>query len=218
MYVEVETILRLAAVDQFVERTAPVSERNLTMSALRNLPIARKFTLAFSLVCILCIGLGTYSFLTFRGVTYKSNEVTNDDFPSVVQLNAVLSAIHAVRESDLGSLLCSVPACAVEAGARRRSGLAAYDAADKAYQPFVTSDGERTMTQKMESAFSQYVEFSNRTAASLAGGKTGDALDTLTSDSANTAFGAMSKKASWIWRAPPRQAAGPPGSTPGQPC
>jgi CHASE3 domain sensor protein len=42
------------------------------MTWLRNLPIARKFTFAFGIVCCLCILLGTYTFFTFRNIAAKS--------------------------------------------------------------------------------------------------------------------------------------------------
>lgn len=39
------------------------------MSVVRNLPIARKFTYGFGIICLLCIGLEAYTFTTLRGIT-----------------------------------------------------------------------------------------------------------------------------------------------------
>jgi len=42
------------------------------MQMIRNLPISRKFTIAFGIVCGLCILLGIYSFFTLRDITQKA--------------------------------------------------------------------------------------------------------------------------------------------------
>lgn len=46
------------------------------MQWLRNLPVARKFVFAFGFVCGLCILLGAFTFITFRGIAAKSQEVS----------------------------------------------------------------------------------------------------------------------------------------------
>ena len=45
------------------------------MSVIRNIPIARKFTFAFGLVCAFCIGLGAYTFSTLRDISFKNSSV-----------------------------------------------------------------------------------------------------------------------------------------------
>ena len=42
------------------------------MSVYRNIPIGRKFTLAFGLVCALCVGLGIFTFVTFRDIVART--------------------------------------------------------------------------------------------------------------------------------------------------
>jgi len=56
------------------------------MSALHNIPIARKFLYAFGLVCILCVGLGAYTFFTFRNIGAQSADVSEKSFPSLIVL------------------------------------------------------------------------------------------------------------------------------------
>ncbi len=125
------------------------------MSAIGNLPISRKFTLAFSLVCTLCVALGIYTVFTFRSVTEKSQEVGNDDFPSMIHLTEMRSAIHELHEADLQMLLCQTPACGADDAAKRKIALSDYQEANKAYQPFVTSEEERALDQKIEAAFAR---------------------------------------------------------------
>jgi CHASE3 domain sensor protein len=54
------------------------------MSIVPNIPIARKFLLAFGLICLSCIALGVFTFIAFRSIAAKSAAVGADDFPSVV--------------------------------------------------------------------------------------------------------------------------------------
>ena len=153
------------------------------MGAIRNLPIAHKFTWAFGLVCVLCTALGCFTYYTFHSISTKSEAVSGDDFPSVIQLAAVRGAINQVRRADLELLLCQTPTCSAESNARRRQGFADFQAAAKAYEPFDSSPEERDITQKFSEAFAQYQDISNRGAGLMAAGKAGDALDLLTSDS-----------------------------------
>ena len=71
------------------------------MSFLRNLPVARKLALAFGLVCLLCVVLGVFTFLTFRNIAKQSDDVGNVAFPSVIVLSDIRSSLDAVRRQDL---------------------------------------------------------------------------------------------------------------------
>jgi methyl-accepting chemotaxis protein len=171
---------------QFHRRTASGSgqERNLIMSFARNLPIARKFTLAFGLVCILCLGLGTYSFFTFRSIVSKCLAVSDDSFPSVVHLARIQLSIDLVRRSDLALLLCQTPECTALNTAQRQRALDEYRAALKGYEPLIGHPGEREFYQKFVDSFDQYLELSRLGGAQRTAGKIGDALDTIASDGA----------------------------------
>ena len=57
------------------------------MSWFRNTPISRKFTFAFGVVCALCILLGAYIFITFRGIAERSADVSGTSFPALVHLS-----------------------------------------------------------------------------------------------------------------------------------
>jgi methyl-accepting chemotaxis protein len=154
------------------------------MSFARNLPIARKFTLAFGLVCILCLGLGTYSFFTFRSIVSKCLAVSDDSFPSVVHLARIQLSIDLVRRSDLALLLCQTPECNARNTAQRQQALDEYSASLKAYEPLIGHPGERELYQKFVDTFDQYLELSRLGGAQRTAGKIGDALDTIASDAA----------------------------------
>ena len=152
------------------------------MAWVKNLPISRKFIYAFGIVCGLCIVLGTYTFVTFRGISAKNLEVSGKSFPSVVHLAEARGAINVLRRTDLDLLLCQTPACIAADKQRRSKSIADYQQAVRAYEPFVASSRERDLDEKLTASFAQYVQGSERSVALVGAGKTGDALDLLTSD------------------------------------
>ena len=149
------------------------------MSAIRNLPISRKFLYAFGIVCGLCILLGLYSFLTFRGIATRANEVSEAAFPSSVYLAEARTSINTMRREDLHILLCADPACIADESQKRDAAVAAYYASAKAYEPMIDSSQEMDGYKKMTAAFDAYKLASDRALESLKAGKAGDAMDLL---------------------------------------
>ena len=158
------------------------------MQWLRNLPISRKFIFAFGIVCGLCLVLGSYTVYTFRVIAAKSADVSAHSFPSVISLSNARGAFNTVRREDLELLLCQTPACSSSHSAMRQAGMAAYQEAMKAYVPMISYPGEREIYDRFSSAEAKYVEVSNRGGELLAAGKTGDALDLITSDDEHSNF------------------------------
>jgi methyl-accepting chemotaxis protein len=152
------------------------------MTVFRNLPVARKFTLAFGLVCSLCIVLGTYTFIAFRNVAAVSTDVSENGFPSVIHLGNIRGAVNVVRQKDLELLLCKDPACSAAAAAKREQAITTYREAVHAYEQFIGYPSEREIYQRFSSAFSQYLEIGGRSGALIAAGKPSDAQDLLSSD------------------------------------
>jgi len=153
------------------------------MQWLRNLPIARKFIVAFGLVCGLCVALGIYTFTTFHSIASSSVDVSENSFPSVLVLGDIRGSLNILRREDLDLLLCVTPACTAENNAKRLKVLTDYQEEVKRYEPMISYPGERELYQKFSSAFAQYLDASNRAGSLLAASKTGDALDLLMSDS-----------------------------------
>ena len=156
------------------------------MSALRNIPIARKFTYAFSFVCILCIALATYSFFTLRKISTKSDDISKNAFPSLVYLGETQLAIDRIRRADISLMLCQTPACTATRQQERQTALSDYQADVKAYEPFISYPGERELYEQFSTSVNQYIDVSNRIRTLQDAGKTGDALDLLTAASTMT--------------------------------
>jgi methyl-accepting chemotaxis protein len=151
------------------------------MQWLRNLPVSRKFTFAFSIVCGLCVLMGVYTLFTLRGIATKSADVSTNSFPSVLVLSDIRGAANSVRREDLDLMLCTAPDCVAAHNAKRQKSLSDYQAAVKKYESMVVYPGERELYQKFTTAFTQYTATSDRVDEFLAAGKAGDALDLGTS-------------------------------------
>jgi methyl-accepting chemotaxis protein len=153
------------------------------MSAFRNLPVARKFMVAFGLVCMLCILLGGYTFFTFRSVAAAALDVSQNGLPSVIHLADIRGSANVVRRQDLDLLLCQTPACSTDHTAQREKAMEEFKAAIKAYESFISYPGERELYQKFMASFGQYEDASARGLAMLKAGKVDDALAQISSES-----------------------------------
>jgi methyl-accepting chemotaxis protein len=166
------------------------------MQWLRNLPVSRKFTYAFGLVCGLSFLLGTYAFIVFHGISAKCLDVSQNSFPSVVYLSDARAAMNTVRREDLDLMICQTPDCIAKHSANRRNALETYQTQMKAYEPLVSNPGEREIDQKMQAAWAQYMQASDRGFDFVKVGKAGDALDLIGGDSTialfSNALGAVS--------------------------
>jgi methyl-accepting chemotaxis protein len=160
-----------------------VSERDIGMQWLRNLPIARKFIFAFGTVCGLCIVLGVFTFSTFRSIAAKSAQVSNNSLPAVIDLANIRATINTLRREDLHLLLCTEPACVKDESVKRQAAIDGFHTAAKDYERLIDKTEEREFFQKISASFAQYIEGSDRVYALMTDKKPGDALDLLLSDS-----------------------------------
>ncbi|MGD0345521.1 MAG: methyl-accepting chemotaxis protein [Terracidiphilus sp.] len=151
------------------------------MSWARNLPLSRKFTFAFGVVCALCLVLGVYTFFTFHIIAGKSAEVSGNHLPSLIHIGDIRNGVSVERREDLELMLCQTPACTADHTARRQKAIADYREALKEMEPLVTP-AERSYYQTFVASIKQYQDASDRAIALQAAGKTGDALDLLSSD------------------------------------
>jgi methyl-accepting chemotaxis protein len=158
------------------------------MQWLRNLPVSRKFIAAFGIVCGLCIVLGVYTFITFRGIATRSADVSGNSLPSLIALANISTATNNTRREDLNLLLCQTAACSAMHNERRQKAITDYKAQIKVYEPMVSYPGERELFQKFSTGWAQYSDTSDRANAMLAANKIGDALDLQTSDAAAASY------------------------------
>jgi hypothetical protein len=159
------------------------------MSVARNIPIARKFAIAFGLVCVLCISLGAFNFFTFRGIDTVVTEMDGDSLPSLIEISHMQATANTWRRNDLDLLLCQAAACTADHLAQRQKAVQEFDAANQIYKPHLDAGMEAQLYQNAISAMDRYRILSDRGAAMASEGKMADALDALGSNQSVQAFG-----------------------------
>ena len=158
------------------------------MSVLRNLPISRKFFVAFGVICGISLLVGIYNFVNLRGITANSVDLSADSFPSVLALGDVRGAANAIHREDLELLLCQTPTCTARASVKRQKNGDAYRAAEKKYEAMISYPGERDLYEKFHTEFGRYLEASDRANQLLTAGMTGDAVAIVTADAVMDSF------------------------------
>ena len=157
------------------------------MQWLRNLSTSRKFIVAFGIVCGLSIVLGVYTFITFKKIAVKSENVSGNHLPALVQIAEVRNGVNAERREDLELLLCQSPACIADHNAKRQKAIAQYQNALKLIDPLIVPE-ERDQYQIFLRVIKQYQDDSDRGIGTLNSGKMGDALDILASKTVNASL------------------------------
>jgi len=68
-------------------------------------PSPAKFTYAFGIISLLCAGLGAYTLLTFRSMAAKTEEVSGNHLPSLINIANIREGVNVERREDLELLL-----------------------------------------------------------------------------------------------------------------
>jgi len=159
-------------------RDVPISRRH---NMLRSIPISRKFIFAFGIVCGLCVLLGAYTVATFRGIAQNSAEVSGKHLPSMILIGDIRNDVNVERRETLELMLCQTPSCASRHSEKRQKAISDYQESLREIAPTIIAE-EREAYEKFVGSIKQYQDASDRGVALLAAGKTGDALDLLSSD------------------------------------
>jgi methyl-accepting chemotaxis protein len=160
------------------------------MSVIRNLPIARKFGYAFGAVCILCLLLSAFTFITFREIAEKNLDVSGRSLPAIVGLASLNRGVRDIRREDQNLVLCRTTQCSETHKARRLKAISLYQSDLKEVDQYITSPEQRELLQKITSSGSQLQEISDRSLALVEAGKVSEAGDLLMEDSTFAAFDA----------------------------
>ena len=151
------------------------------MAWLRNLPISRKFTLAFGIVCGLCVLLGAFTYVTLRSIAQKSAEVSGKHLPSIILIGDIRNDVNVERRETLEMMLCQTPSCTSHHSEKRQKAISDYQESLSEIAPTIIAE-EREHYEKFVGSIKQYQDASDRGVALLAAGKAGDALDLVSSD------------------------------------
>lgn len=152
------------------------------MNFFRNLPISRKFLVAFGIVCLLCIVQGVFSISGILRINTDTNHLTVNSLPSIRSLIAVQQQLNMYRRSDLGFYLCPTDACRAEYLQKRSKALSDYQEALRQYESLISSQKERDLYQDFSGAFSKYLAVSDQIFSLYANGKKDEARAMIMSD------------------------------------
>ena len=158
------------------------------MISFRNLPVSRKFTLAFGVVCGLCLLLGVFVYLAFRSVAAKSADVRDNSLPSVLVLSNLRGDLNVWRRQDLDLLLCPAADCTQRHHQSRLKAIETYQQDLNLYLPMVRSREEKNASDKFQAVVAHYAGLSDKGVQLLEAGKASDAFDALGSEDAASEF------------------------------
>ena len=149
------------------------------MSALRNLPVARKFAFAFGVVCLLCAMQGALAIFGFVKLNTAIGDIESNSLPSVQALGEVRLAIAQTRRADLALLLCDNQACTATYTGKREKAALAYAAAIEKYAPLIDSPDERELYDTFHQNFAQYQQLSTEGRTAAESGRVDSAMKVL---------------------------------------
>ncbi len=140
------------------------------MSLLRNLPVARKFLLSFSIVCTLC-ALTVWIALTGMSRNDQAASIlVNIALPSAQNLANMQSSMQIYRGADMGILACDAGDCIEYYVKTRIRTMGQFADAYKAYAASGADAEERNLAYTVEADFSSYRLASDPTLALLQAG------------------------------------------------
>ena len=151
------------------------------MSTLRDLPIARKFSVAFGAICLLTAILGVAALYGFIKVNAATGDMVNNALPSLKTLAKIRFSVATIRRTEGFELLCEDSECKQHYLDKRKAAIANYRAAIVAYEPLATYPGEHEIYQDIRQNADSYIELSDRAMNVAATGQVSDALHLLIS-------------------------------------
>ena len=160
------------------------------MSALRNLPIARKLFFGFGSVCLLTAVLGATALFSFHRVNANVDEIVTNDMPSVKVLAEIRIKADAIRRSDAMIALCDTAACSEKYRGRRQKAIDGYKSALVVYEPLVSYPGERELYTSFRDEVAQYMQMSDEFITLVDAGKLDEGRRLVTGSKAVDLFDA----------------------------
>lgn len=145
------------------------------MSVYRNIPIARKMLLAFSLVCGLCVALGVYTYFVLRAINIQTTDASRNALPSLMYLSQMQGELNALRVDDMGLLVNQSPEWLAQISQMRQKSEEALRITAGNYAKLVDAGREREVFEKASSALAKYQALSDQADAYVAAGKIDDA-------------------------------------------
>jgi methyl-accepting chemotaxis protein len=157
------------------------------MSAFRNLPISRKFLLAFGIVCALCALQGALAIYGFISIKSNLSDMVEKGMPARQALGEIRMAITQTRRADLALLLCATDECTATYKAKREKASESFAAGVREYTPFMSHPGEQAYADTFRQNFAEYQRLSAQGREAAEAGKVDVAMKIFMDPSATKA-------------------------------
>jgi methyl-accepting chemotaxis protein len=156
------------------------------MQWLLNIPMYRKFIIAFGIISGLYSLLGAYTYVTLRDISQKCTSVSGVSVPGLVNIVSMQNGINAERKETLELLQCHTQACIADHSEKRQSAITDYRTAAKDMDSLVTDPEDRKQYTGFIASVNAYQDVSDRGVGLLTAGKSADAVAFLMSDAVRT--------------------------------
>ena len=141
-------------------------ERTQTkMSAIRNIAIGRKFTLAFGLVCTLSVAFGLAMFLSLRSVSADNSKLSADDLPSVLLLAQARDDLSLIAREQIELALCRTRQCESDRLDGRSRTIQSFQTVINSYARLISSPEEQQLFENVRATFTAFRESGDREVA-----------------------------------------------------
>lgn len=132
------------------------------MVFFRNLPIARKMAIAFGIVSVLCMILGTICLKSLSTIHEATVDLATNRLPSVRALGNIRLAVSNVRRAELNFTSCKTPECVEHYSAERKEYLEELESHVKEYLPLISSGDEQAAYDSYIKDMDEYTSLVNR--------------------------------------------------------
>jgi methyl-accepting chemotaxis protein len=126
------------------------------MSTLRNMPLARKFAIAFGVISLLCILQGSAALIGLYRIDQLNRDLTGNSLPAAQATVEMRGNMQAARRMELASLLCADKACLNQYTERRAAALEKYDAAKLKFSAMAMTADEKEKFKTSVDEFASY--------------------------------------------------------------
>jgi len=130
-------------------------------SILRNLPLSRKFALAFGLICTLCLLQGIGALMGLYRINTLTQDLTGRALPAAEAITEMRGQMQTIRRVELASLLCTDRVCAAQYPPMRAAALEKYQAARERFESLSTDPREQKQFQAAMKDFDGYLSQSD---------------------------------------------------------
>jgi len=131
------------------------------LSKMKNLRISSKFTVAFGIICMLCLVQGVAALIGLYKIDRLTKDLTGYSLPAAQAITEMRGQMQTTRRVELASLLCSDTACYTKYPPMRATALEKYQAAKAKFEALITDPEKRTQFQSTSSLFDAYLEKSD---------------------------------------------------------